>query len=56
MSRFAQGCRVVHFLLAAAGEMVHTHTGANKTKLETFIRENSSQEEQASLPEELYPA
>ncbi|KAK9842761.1 hypothetical protein WJX74_001948 [Apatococcus lobatus] len=44
------------FFFYRNGEIVHTHTGANKTKLETFIRENSSSEEEASLPQELYPA
>ncbi|KAK9845585.1 hypothetical protein WJX84_004205 [Apatococcus fuscideae] len=44
------------FFFYRNGEIVHTHTGANKTKLETFIRENFSPDEASSLPEELYPA
>ena len=38
-----------------AGEIIHTHTGANKTKLENFIRDNCTPEESSALPQMLYP-
>jgi hypothetical protein len=41
------------YSVCAAGELVHTHTGANKSKLEYFMRQKLSARERPV--NELYP-